>query len=125
MNPRLDVDWDTEYRTLEDYELDSDGTPIYVKKVEAADPYVQPNFLRIEAEKKNTDDGARLDTTQARRLRDLERIASNIEEGLVRLNLAHRDADNLSRMERVVDKLGFAIAVLHEAEDALDMERER
>ena len=49
MNPPLQTEWNKEYSTLDDYELDTDGTPIYVKTV-APDQYTQPNYLRIQSE---------------------------------------------------------------------------
>ena len=79
MNPPLDVDWDTEYRTLDDYELDPDGTPIYVKKVLTPPPFIYEEPPKI-------DDGARLDTYQARRLRTIRDLTEDLEQALQKAN---------------------------------------
>ena len=117
MNPPLQTDWNTEYHTVDDYELDTDGTPIYVKTV-APDPYTQPNYLRIQAE--ITDDGARLDTYQARRLRTIDDARNDIEEALKKANKGRDGADSVSRLDRVVTILDEAITTLGEALDMLE-----
>ena len=118
MNPPLDVDWDTEYRTLDDYELDTDGIPVYVKRVPTPPPYMYEDPVPYRPEV--VDDGARLDSYQARRLRTIDDARSDIEEALKRANKGRDGTDSVSRLERVVRILDDAITSLHEALDMLD-----
>ena len=116
MNPPLQTDWDTEYRTLDDYELDTDGTPVYVKKILNPSP-----FVFDDPPPKIVDDGARLDTYQARRLRTIQDLTEDLEQALVRANQAKDGAASIGYFPIFLAKMDEMIAAGNEARDLIAM----
>ena len=73
----------------------------------------------IHVPRPEPDDGTRLDTYQARRLRDLMQIGNEIDQALALAEKAKIGADGLARLEAVVAKLDEMISAGWEALDLL------
>jgi hypothetical protein len=81
LNPALEQDWPPTYATVDDYELDQDGMPVYVKPTAPRDP--APQFAET-LEVLPADDGARLPRGPrlSRAQQRLDEILTNAEDEL-------------------------------------------
>ena len=67
------------------------------------------------------DDGARLDTYEASRVRTLSRITDDLDSGLTGAQSAKRGAKSIGLLPMVIDKIDEMIAAGHEALDLIAM----
>ncbi len=120
--PAVVHDWPEHTRLTEGDSIETVRVVDPVEALHIAESIARDHYAPMRAEvEKNIDDGARLDTYQARRLRTITDIIDDLEKGLTRAASAKDGAASIGYFQVAIAKLDDMIAAGHEARDLISM----